>query len=365
MFIVVNKMEALQDKYLARIRALKLNFERSAIDLLDTEHRLIGIKGPRGTGKTTMLLQYARKQANFRAEVLYASLDSFWFAGNSLYRLADEFVKKGGRTLLLDEVHKYTNWAQELKNIYDDFADLKVIFTGSSLLEILTARADLSRRAVVYELQGLSFREYIALETGRTVSVVDFDDLISGHAEIAAGILEEVKPFAHLDAYLRHGYYPFYNESVSLYPHKLEAVINMILEVELPQLRALDVAYTSKLRQLLSILAESAPFVPNATKLSERIGINRLTLLQYLHHLRDAGLLIHLNKQGKGISQLQKPAKLYLDNTNLAYLLSEQTNTGTLRETFFANQVGVVHDINYTDQGDFLVAVRWSFEVGG
>ncbi len=358
-------MEELIDKYINRVGGLKFTFERSSLSFLDEDHRLLGIKGARGTGKTTLLLQYAKQQPDWRTKVLYASLDNFWFTTNTLYSLADDFVKKGGNTLLLDEVHKYPGWAQELKNIYDDLPDLKVIFTGSSLLEILNARADLSRRAVVHHLQGLSFREYLALNVGVELPIITLSDIVANHTEIAETILKELKPLAHFQHYLKMGYYPFFKESESLYYHKLEAVVNLILDIELPLLRKLDVAYVAKLKQLLAVLAESTPFVPNMSKLSERIGINRGTLLQYVHYLQEAGLLVNLFKQSTGISQLQKPNKIFLDNTNLAYLLSPKTDIGALRETFFANQIGHLHPLNYPVKGDFLVDGNMIFEVGG
>jgi hypothetical protein len=365
MFIALNKMEELFEKYITRVSGLRLTFKRSSLSFLDEEHRLLGIKGARGTGKTTLLLQYAKKQPDWRNKVLYASLDNFWFTTHTLYSLADQFVKKGGHTLLLDEVHKYPGWAQELKNIYDEMPDLKVIFTGSSLLEILNAKAGLSRRAVVHHLQGLSFREYLALHVGIHLPIAGLEDILQNHTEIAETVLEEVKPLAHFQHYLQMGYYPFFKESEKLYYHKLEAVLNLILDIELPLLRKLDVAYVAKLKQLLAVLAESTPFVPNMSKLSERLGINRGTLLQYVHYLQEAGLLVNLFKQSHGISQLQKPNKIFLDNTNLSYLLSPVGDIGAIRETFFANQMGHLHQLNYPTKGDFLVNGNLTFEVGG
>ncbi len=358
-------MDELIEKYISRVNGLKFTFVRSSLSFLDEDHRLLGIKGARGTGKTTLLLQYAKQQPDWRTKVLYASLDNFWFSTKTLYSLADDFVKKGGHTLLLDEVHKYPGWAQELKNIYDDLPELKVVFTGSSLLEILNARADLSRRAVVHHLQGLSFREYLALKANVHLPIFSLSDITANHTDIAETILKEIKPLAHFQHYLQMGYYPFFKESENLYYHKLEAVVNLILDIELPLLRKLDVAYVAKLKQLLAVLAESTPFVPNMSKLSERIGINRGTLLQYVHYLQEAGLLVNLFKQSTGISQLQKPNKIFLDNTNLSYLLVPKTDVGSLRETFFANQVGHLHQLNYPAKGDFLVNGNMIFEVGG
>lgn len=365
MFIKMNKMEYLVEKYIKRINSLKFPFIRSGIEFLSKDHRLLGIKGPRGTGKTTLLLQYAKSQPDWRTKVLYTSLDTFWFSTHTIYDLADDFVKRDGQILLLDEVHKYEGWARELKNIYDDFPDLKVIFTGSSLLQILNARADLSRRAVVREMKGLSFREFLSLELGIELKPITLPDLLKNHQDKEQEVLAEVKPLAHFQNYLKMGYYPFYRESKTLYYYKLESIVNLILEIELPQLRNLAIGYVPKLKQLLAVIAESSPFIPNMSELSELIGINRTTLLQYVHYLQEAGLLTNLFKKGQGISQLQKPNKIYLDNTNLSYMLASNTDKGSLRETFFANQVSFQNKLNHPVKGDFLVDGKYTFEIGG
>jgi len=358
-------LDELIDRFVGRLQGLQFTFQRSAIEWLNADHRLLGIKGSRGTGKTTLLLQYAKLQPNWQSTVLYVSLDNFWFSTQRLYHLADDFVKRGGKLLLLDEVHKYDGWAQELKNIYDDMPSLKVIFTGSSLLEILNARADLSRRAVVFDLQGLSFREYLGLKHSHDLPKVSLEDIVANHQDIAADVTKQLRPLAFFSSYLKTGYYPFFTEGEVFYQIKLESVVNLILDIELPLLRKLDVAYVTKLKQLLAVIAQSSPFIPNMTKLSERIGINRTTLLQYVHYLEEAGLIINLFKQGQGISQLQKPNKVFLDNTNLAYMLSSKTEIGALRETFFANQIGFQNKINFPEKGDFLVNETMLFEIGG
>lgn len=358
-------MQALIEKHIRRISHIKPTFERSAIEFLNLDHRLLGIAGARGTGKTTMLLQHARKQPDWQSTTLYASLDDFWFATRTPSSLADEFAKRGGQLLLLDEVHKCPDWARHLKNIYDDLPDLKVVFTGSSLLEILNARVDLSRRAVMHRLQGLSFREYFGIAEGRSFSQVKLSEILEDHVKMAANIVLESKPLQHFDTYLRRGYYPFFRESKKLYYDKLEAVVQMILEIELPLMRSVDIAYVPRIKQLMVIMAESAPFTPNVTKLAERIGISRKTTLEYMRYLEDAGLLMRLFKEAKGISRLQKPDKIYLENANLGYLLSPRAEIGTIRETFFANQLRHTHSLYYPDSGDFKVDGRYLFEVGG
>jgi predicted AAA+ superfamily ATPase len=329
--------------------------------------RLIGIKGARGIGKTTLLLQYI--QLNLSQEinkVLYVSLDAIWFNAHSLTELADKFVKRGGKYLFLDEVHKYPSWAQELKNIYDDYPELKVVFTGSSHLEILNARADLSRRAVVYTMQGLSFREFVSVETAKSLPIYSLDQILTNHLTISQELVKEFRPFEHFENYLTYGYYPFYQEQKELFDMRLSEVVNMILEIELPALRGVEFAYIHKLKQLLMIIAESVPFVPNVTKISDKIQINRTTLLSYLQYLDEIGLTRNLYKEANGISKLQKPNKIYLENTNLIYnLAKENANIGNTRETFFANQLAYKNTLEYTENGDFMVNKKQIFEIGG
>ncbi len=360
-------MEDLFEKYQKKIQNTSTLFVRSFIEDINWNARLIGIKGARGVGKTTLLLQYMK--LNFSNELeksLYVSLDSVAFTNRSLVDLADQFVKKGGKYLFLDEVHKYANWAQELKNIYDDYPELKVVFTGSSLLEILNARADLSRRAIVYHMQGLSFREYLSLETGQHFERLSLKQILEGHLAASTLINATIKPFQYFENYLKNGYYPFYKEQPENYTQRLEEIINMMLEIELPLLRGVDLGYIHKVKQLLAIISESVPFIPNVSNLSAKMGINRATLMNYLHYLAEIGLTINLYKEAKGNSKLQKPSKIYLENTNLMYVLSpSKANAGNVRETFFANQLGYKHHLNYHETADFFVDETYSFEIGG
>lgn len=359
-------MTTLFEKHLRKINATPMHFTRSIMDTIHWEARLIGIKGARGVGKTTLLLQYIKKNLPIDKATLYVSLDSIWFTENTLSALADQFVKQGGNYLFLDEVHKYPNWSQELKNIYDDYPELKIVFTASSLLEILNARADLSRRAVVYTMQGLSYREYVNLNLGLELPKYTLSEILDQHVSIASEINKKIKPLQYFNDYLHHGYYPFFQEVPELYFYRIEEVLNLILEIELPLLRKVEVAYIVKLRQLLQIISQSVPFVPNVSKLSERIGVNRNTFVSYLYFLEEAHITRNLYKDAKGITQLQKPNKIYLENTNLQYALSpDQANIGNIRETFFLNQVSVHHKLEYIDESDFLVDQQFIFEVGG
>jgi predicted AAA+ superfamily ATPase len=300
------------------------------------------------------------------SKALYVSLDNIWFSENKLSELVNRFVSKGGEHLFLDEVHKYPSWSQEIKNIYDDYPNLQVVFTGSSLLEILNARADLSRRAIVYHMQGLSYREYLAMYHKVELAPVTLDQILSNHINISAEVISRIKPLQHFSDYLKNGYYPFYQEKPSQYYQKIEEVVNMILEIELPLLRAVEIAYIQKIKQLLQIISQSAPFVPNVSKLSERIGISRNTLISYLYYLDEVRLINALYKEAGGITKLQKPDKLYLENTNLAYSLgSDNTEIGNMRETFFINQLIRGHKVTYSEKSDFIIDNKFTFEIGG
>ncbi len=359
-------MESLFEKFFKKIDLVSLDFKRSLMDQIQWDARLIGIKGARGVGKTTLLLQFIKENLSIDVTTLYVSLDNIWFAENKLSTLTDTFVKRGGKYLFLDEVHKYPNWSQELKNIYDDYPELKVVFTGSSLLEILNARADLSRRAVVYTLQGLSYREYIQLKTGIKLPKLNLEDLLQNHLQLAREINGQLKPLQYFDEYLKTGYFPYFQEVPSLYYQRIEEVINMTLEIELPLLRKVEVSYVSKLKQLLQIISESVPFIPNVSKLSERIGLNRNTFTTYLFFLQEANLTRNIYKDASGITQLQKPDKIYHENTNFQYALApKNTEKGSIRETFFVNQLSYQHRVEYVDQGDFLIDQSYTIEVGG
>jgi len=359
-------MDTLIEKSYQKVREVDTRFIRSIMDKIDWNNRLTGIRGARGVGKTTLLLQRIKKMLGNTNETLYVSLDNLWFSEHGLLSLVDFFVKRGGKFLFLDEVHKYPHWSQTIKNIYDDFPTLKVVFTGSSLLEILNARADLSRRAILYDIQGLSFREFLNITQNTDFEIVSLHDVLEKHKEISDEILSKVKPLQFFSDYLRHGYYPFFTEGVAPFSYRLEEVVNLILEVELPLLRHVDPAYVPKIKQLLQIVSESVPFIPNIDSLSKRIGIHRNTLLSYLYYLQETCLTNHLHKDISGINRLQKPEKIYLENTNLAYTLAENNaNAGNMRETFFLNQLSYNHVIEYSNNGDFWVDKKFLFEIGG
>jgi predicted AAA+ superfamily ATPase len=253
-----------------------------------------------------------------------------------------------------------------LKNAYDDYPELKIVFTGSSLIEILNARADLSRRAVVYKMQGLSFREYLNMSLSENFQIYSLQDILENHRDISSDILKKIKPLQYFQHYLETGYYPFSFEMDDLYYNQLEEIIALTIELELPALRGVEISHTVKLKKLLLAIAESAPFTPNILKLSEQVGINRATLVSYLHYLQETNLTKHLYRDSSGMSKLQKQDKVFLENTNLAYALAaHRADIGNLRESFFFNQLNYKHTVEYPEKGDFSVDKKYIFEIGG
>jgi predicted AAA+ superfamily ATPase len=309
--------------------------------------------------------QYAKQHLPQDNQTIYVSLDDLYFTENSLVDFAEQFVVQGGKFLLLDEVHRYPNWSQELKNIYDDQPDLKVIFTGSSLMHLNQGKGDLSRRAVMYELAGLSFREYLNFTQGTTFDPVDFEALVGSHTNLALKIVDVIRPLAHFPNFMEYGYYPYFKESPKLYHQKLSETISLALGIDLPS--SYDISYGSveKMRLLLYIISESVPFKPNVSKLSERIGISRNSLVQFIRYLEDIRVIKGLYADTKGIGALQKPEKFYMHHPNLQYALaSEKPNIGSVRESLFINQLGILGPIKYTPDGDFAFK-DYVFEIGG
>jgi uncharacterized protein len=358
-------MDNLLLEFQTKIAQTSIDFQRYLIHLIDLNNRLIAVKGARGAGKTTLLLQLAKIKLPLQT-TLYVSLDHIYFFENKLYDLAKRFAQFGGTHLLLDEVHKYPDWSREIKLIYDNFPELNVIFTSSSMLEIYKSESDLSRRAVAYNLKELSFREFIAFETRKTFPVYSFLEILNNHNQIATELLEEIKPLPLFDKYLKTGVYPYYKENESLYIQKLQNTINLIIEVDINAVEDMQYDTLVKLKKLLINVASRAPFTPNITKLSEKVGVSRNMLVQSIKILERAGLVNELYKDSSGIGVLTKPEKLYLNNTNLMYALAkENTNIGNVRETFFLNQFKGLHEINRSETADFVIDKKYTFEIGG
>lgn len=362
----INKMNRLINISNNAINNVPTEFKRYLTKEIDWEQRMIAISGARGSGKTILLLQQMKKITSQGKKALYVSLDDVYFTENKLIYFSEEFSRNGGEYLFLDEVHKYSNWSQELKNIYDSIFDLKIVFTSSSALEIYRGSHDLSRRALVYYLAGLSVREYILFKYKKDFPILNLNDILENSVEKTASIVSNIKIFPIFKEYLKEGYYPFFNELKSNYLKQLSTTINLVIEIDLPAIHKIDFNSILKLKRLVAIISRIAPYTPNIEKLAKQIETTRPTLLKYLYYLDKAQIIRILGKDSFGINYLNKPDKLYLSNPNLAYAFGEDAvNIGNLRETFFLNQVSVKHSVTYPKQGDFLIENRYLFEVGG
>lgn len=351
-------MERLKQISDALIRRTDTQFLRYMYDRIPWDNRMTAIVGPRGVGKTTMLLQYAKLNLN-PSETIYVSAESVIFASNSLYDLATKFTQLGGKHLLIDEIHKYENWAQELKMVYDNLPDLHIIFTGSSILDIYKGAADLSRRVLLFNMQGLSFREYLNMEHGTNIPVYTLQQILNHEVRLPDSIEHPLVPFAE---YLRHGYYPFSHDPG--YELRLNQIVSMTLETDIPQYANYTVAVSRKLKDLMQVIADSVPFKPNLSTLATVIKADRNKLPDYLELMDRAGLIAQLREHTQGIRRLGKVEKIYLDNTNLANALaSTNPDIGNLRETFFLNQTRVNHTVSNSPISDFLIEGK-TFEIG-
>ncbi|MGB0933530.1 MAG: ATP-binding protein [Lishizhenia sp.] len=362
-----NTLERLVTQFQRRMMNVSLTVKRYLFDEINWENRLISVKGSRGVGKTTLLLQHIKLCRNIDSKTLYTSLDDIYFQGNTLVSLVEEFYALGGRFLYLDEVHKYENWSREIKSIYDNYQDLYVVFTSSSILEINKGDADLSRRAVTYELHGLSFREYLNFEGVYISEVYSLSEILQNHTTIAQNIASEISILPHFNKYIEIGVYPFFKEGEDEYLLKLNNVIKVILETDIPAVYHTEYKTINKIKRLLFLLSSRLPYIPNISKLSEQIETSsRNSTLHYLDYLEKARLTSNLKTSAKGSNYLVKPDKIYLENTNLMAALNfGEQNTGTIRETFFNHQLGVKHNVSTSKEADFLIDDTFTFEVGG
>lgn len=351
-------MDRLQEHFNKLLKETTTEFSRYMYDNINWDNRMIGLTGPRGVGKTTLILQHI-KQNKSRNKALYVTAEDFYFADNKLVDLADSFVKLGGEFLYIDEIHKYKNWSKELKLIYDYHPELKVVFTGSSVLDINKGISDLSRRAVMYRMQGLSFREYLKLFHNVEIGKYSLNDILSHKVIIPDGF----RPLYYFKEYLKQGYYPFALEGE--FDLKLQQIINQTLETDIPQYADMNVSTGRKLKQLLAIVAKSVPFKPNITSIATALSSSRNSIADYCLYMEEAGLIAQLRDATGGVRGLGKVNKIYLDNTNLIYGLGrEETEIGNVRETFFLNQMRVNYDVIASLISDFQIE-NMTFEVGG
>lgn len=352
-------MNALYEYQQLILSQINISFLRYKYYELDWTHRVFGIVGPRGVGKTTMVLQYIKQKLSLQ-DSLYITLDHIYFSTHTLIDVADKFYKEGGKHLIIDEVHKAFNWSVQLKQIIDSYPNMQIIFTGSSILDIYRGVADLSRRAPIYEMQGLSFREYLVLYHDIQTPTWNLDDLINQRVTLP----NVEHPLPLFNDYLKRGYYPF-ERIASDFSTNLMQVINRTMETDIPLYANINISVARKLQHLLVVIAESVPFKPNYKKLAEVTGISRNDIADYIYYMERAGMLMSLHDTTQGIRSIGKSHKLYVDNTNLMYVLSpENIDKGNLRETFFLNQMRVKYPVIASQKADFEIG-NHVFEVGG
>ncbi len=351
-------MEQLQTTFHKLLRETSTTFHRYMYDRINWDARMIGLMGPRGIGKTTLILQHIKEQLASN-ETLYVQAEDFYFASHRLTELADAFVKIGGKYLFIDEIHKYKDWSRELKLIYDYHKELHVVFTGSSVLDIAKGAFDLSRRALMYEMQGLSYREYLELFHDIKFPVCKLQQLLQQEVEIPNGFL----PLQHFADYLQRGYYPFADGDINQY---IQQVVNATIETDIPQYADLSVSTARKLKRLLAIIAQSAPFKPNMSQIGGQLEVSRNNIADLCTYLEKAGLISQLRTSTNGIQGLGKVDKIYLDNPTLIYTLgNHNVEIGTVRETFFFNQTRSLMPVTVSPISDFLIESKYTFEVGG
>ena len=359
-------MQKIYLTYSRLLSSVDNSYHRYLYDKINWDNRLIAIKGPKGVGKTTLVLQHIKDTFKDVTKALYVSMDNIWFKSHTVSELVEYHYSHGGTHIFIDEVHKYNDWAQEIKNVYDSYPDFHIVVTGSSLLQLEDAMEhDLSRRCRMYDLQGLSFREFVRLETGKEFNVYNIEQVVMSHFEIATEITSKVKILPLFEKYVRNGYYPFYREEGDGYWDRLQFVIRTIVENDIPSVDKIEFESLYKAERFLSILSEMVPFTLNIASLTSTLGLSRNSLLK-IFDLLDRAKLIRLMYTCKvGMKQLAKPEKILFDNSNLLFALTSNVDSGTVRECFFCNQVGQLYNTVIPKTGDCLVNDKYLFEIGG
>ncbi len=347
--------------YLNSLKSVK---KRYFYDLIDHNEQLIGLIGARGIGKTTYILHYLKSLDIPIDKKLYLSADSLELSDTTLLEIAKEFHKRGGKILAIDEIHKYKNFDIELKQIYD-MLDISVIFSGSSAIGLEHFKSDLSRRAVIYRINGLSFREFLEFKRDISLGSYSLEEILKNHPQIAFDIVQKIKPFEYWDEYLKFGYYPFYFENPNGYKIKLNETVNRVIEVDIPSIFKIKYEYIINLKKLVTLICNSEPFKLNIKELSAKIAIDRDTLYLYFDYLHKGKVLNVIRAKAKGGNIFSKPDKVYLNNPNLNYSYCSEASIGTIRETTFATLLSSSYDVRVPKRGDFLVDDRFVFEIGG
>jgi predicted AAA+ superfamily ATPase len=347
------------------LESSKPTLKRELVNNINWDERLISIKGFRGVGKTTFLLDYLKEVYPESNAALYINLNNFYFTKRKISSFDDEFAKRGGKVLILDQIQKYPEWSADLRKCMDEIPDLKIIFTSSPVLRVAEGNPDLTGIAKIYHLEGLSFREYLNYMTGKNFRFYSLDEIIGNHQEIAAEIVSETRPLAYFNDYLKQGYFPYFMDNPNFYVNTLLKNINLALEIDVPYINQIELKYLAKLRKLLQIIASETPFTPNVSKLAASVETSRATIMNYLNYLKNAKLIQLLYSNGSD-DQMKKPDKVYMHNTNLLYAIApDNTDSVNLRHTFFYNQVGYKATLKSSANADFLVNGKYHFWVGG
>ncbi len=355
---LVNIHNALQEQSIPTIR-------RKLMDEIDWSNRMIGIKGFRGVGKTTFLIDIIKEKFRNDKSCLYVNLNNFYFTKRKIISFADEFYKTGGKTLILEQIHKYPEWSSELRACYDSFPELQIIFSASPVLRVLEDNSELKDIAKIYHLEGFSFREYLNYQTNQNFRSYKLPEILTDHIAIAQEITREVKPLAFFNNYLKDGYYPYFLDKNVFYSETLLKHINLALEIDVTYLNQIDLQYLPKLRKLLQIVASQVPFSPNVSKISADVQTSRATIMNYLRYMKNARIINMLFSNGNE-DEIKKPDLVYLHNTNLMYAIDDgNISNKILRQTFFYNQVGYQHQIKSSGKADFKVNDQFQFSVGG
>lgn len=359
------EIQQLYDNYHRKIAKISLDFKRYLYTKINWNARMIGIKGARGVGKTTLLLQHILDNYKDLDQTLYVSLDDLWFTTHKLMDLVDWADRHGITRLYLDEVHRYREWSETLKNIYDSYPDMGIVYTSSSLLAMDNAKVDLSRRQTLYMLYGMSFREYLAFENAIDFSPLSMDELLHDHVRYAMQMMKDIKIAPVFESYLDHGYYPFYREVGDDFHMRLREVLSVVMDTDVPAVENVSFDTVQKIKRLLMIICEHVPFEPNMSELWKQLSTNNELGLRMLYALDRAQILTLLTSKAKSYKYLYKPGKILLNNTNLMHVLCPVVEKGNERETFFLSQMIVAHDVKMPQKGDFLVDDQYLFEVGG
>ncbi|OFX23995.1 MAG: hypothetical protein A2033_18565 [Bacteroidetes bacterium GWA2_31_9] len=346
---------------------LRITFTRNIINEIEWHERLIGIEGYRGVGKTTLMLQYIAKNYSIDdANCLYVNLDNLYFPFQNLAELAQTFHNRGGKVLFIDEIHKYPDWSKELKHIYDMIPELKVVFSGSSIIHLQLVNADLSRRAVIYRMKNLSFREYLNIELKKDFKAYKLSDIVINHEKYTLEICSQIKPLQYFENYLKQGCFPFYLQGLTTYHQKLNSTLSLIIETEIPLISNIDTKNIILIKRLLQYLSAMVPLTVNISKIAVTFGLSRQTVISILKYLNDTEIISSIYSSGSLYRKMAKPEKIYLGNPNLCYSLSsEKPEVGNLRETFFVNQLQSNYTIEIPEKGDFLIDNKYTFEIGG